>query len=275
MSNVFVIDTIDEFVRNQKSNKFVLVTDVHKWSRILVILAKKYSKKTYVLQHGATVLEYGYLPITTDNFIAWGELSKKWLIQRGAIKEKIQILGSPKFDMIFEKLQKENSYKKQILVILNPIGKEKMEVFFSIILPALKKLKLQTIIKLHPSSDDYREVVESTFKEYFFEIHKNTNTLQLIKESLAVVTTTSSVGVEAILLNKPLLQVKITGLPKMDYESYLCQHNISTPEDLINIVYNELNLNSLLKNYQNFIIDYCDQFNGDSKDKISRYIYND
>ena len=275
VSNVFVIDTLDNYIKYEQSNKIVLVTDVHKWSRTLVLLAKKYHKSTYVLQHGATVLEYGYLPVTTENLITWGELSKKWFTERGTNLQKIRALGSPKFDILFNKLNISTIENKHILVVLNPIGKEKIKEMFLIILPALEKLKIKTIIKLHPSSDDYYDLVTTMFTKDFFEIQKKSDTTQLILDSITVITTTSSVGIETILLNKPLCQVKLKNIPLMDYESYSCQHNINSSDDLIYLIKNKDKLYKNIKNYKNFIFEYCNEFNGNSKKKIGDFILHD
>lgn len=272
LNNIFAIDTVKTFIsNNQKCEKYILVTDVHKWSRILVVLAKKYKKQTYVLQHGAMVLEYGYLPVTTENFIAWGELSKKWLIERSTDSNRVQLLGSPKFDDIYETSNDINMGNEHLLVVVNPIGSRKIGMFFDIILPALKTLKIKTIIKLHPSTDDYRNIVEARFNEEFFEIHKNCDIGELIRGAKAVITTTSSVGIETILYKKPLFQVKISGLPKMVYEDYLCQHDIDSSEKIIDIV-NSKALHSKLTTYDHFIDDYCGQLDGLCKERIKSFI---
>ncbi len=271
-TNIFVVDTVERYMQRRSAKRYVLATDVHKWSRTLALLAERDGVPTYVLQHGATVLAYGYLPVTTHHFLAWGELSRRWMVERGADPSRIVLAGSPKFDKIYEMLRDLACTETHILVVVNPIGKERTEAFFETILPALRRLGRKTIVKLHPSTDDYRELVEAYCSDALFEIQKHSDTLRLIADAVAVVTTTSSVAVETIMIGKPLCQVKQPNLPVLEYEAYGCQHAVESSDALYGILNDRQGLQAKRERYRRFLADYCGQLDGQDRARISEII---
>lgn len=263
---------LDKF---KKLKKILLNTDVHKTSRMLVLLAAKKKIATNVIQHGAPVLEYGYLPVISDNMFVWGEISMNWFLERGTPLKKLILTGTPKADDIAKHpsfLEHKKVGVKKVLLIINPVGTNNvMEV-----LKICKKAELDTnyelVIKLHPSSNDNKEEVEAVFANSA-RILKYESIHNLLADTDLVITTTSTVGNEAIAFYKPLLQIKLQGLiQSMDYELYDCSHSIESSNQLKSLLEDTTALNSKIKNYRSYIEKYFFSIDGKASERIVDFL---
>ncbi|WP_405384882.1 CDP-glycerol glycerophosphotransferase family protein [Maribacter sp. LLG6340-A2] len=277
LDSFFILCAVKELFDSEKDiEKIVLNSDVHKVSRAIVLLAKKIPIKTLVIQHGSTVLEYGYLPVNCDYMITWGELSNKWFLDRNTPLEKLKTLGTPKMDFIQNFVINKRPIVEEVqnaLIIVNPIGDENVNTFLRIILDSGIHEKFNLTIKLHPSSFDNRDLVEKYFSKTNAKILKKQNTQKLIYETNVVITTTSTVGNEAIAFYKPLIQIKLDNIDTiMDYEDYNCCHQIQDANDLCKLLKNKELLISKIKNYEVFIAKYFYRLDGKSAERIKDFI---
>ncbi len=274
--SLFVYNCAERFLDAHKDITHILLnTDVHKISKAIVLLAGKRNIKTYVIQHGSTVLEYGYLPVISDYMLTWGKLSNNWFIGRGTDEAKLITTGTPKMDHITNFEIQYSSLKKadNILLILNPIGEKSIREFLRIVKEAKLNINYNLTIKLHPGSIDNRNIVEEYFDKSKTRIYKNENTHQLIYDSDVVITTTSTVGNEAIAFNKSLVQIKLSNINiSMDYETYDCSHVIQNAKELESLIGNIDKLESKKASYKQFISDYFYLLDGKSAHRIKKLI---
>ena len=248
---------------------------MHKTSRTFVFYCKKHKIKNYVLQHGAPVLDYGYLPVYTDKMFNWGKLSFDWFLDKGIKIDKLQITGTPKMDrIVLEKESLENSLESlNILVIMNPIGEGLCRNFLQIIREATKGLKINLSIKLHPSSEHYDHLPKLIFNNYSYKVYRLDNTHELIRKSDVVISTTSTVGAETIALYKPLIQIKLEEInTKLAYEDYDCCISIRNHIELLEILKEKKQLYSKFSNYDKFISDFFYILDGKSSERIKEII---
>ena len=185
LDSLFVVKCASEIINELKNLEYlVLNTDVHKTSRALVLLSRQKNIISGVIQHGSPVLEYGYLPVVSDHFFTWGEISKNWFAERGTPKEKLILTGTPKADGIFNKVSDldttSEEYPKKILLIINPIGRENVLRILQICKDSGIHNKFELTIKLHPSSNDNRNEVNQVFKNGVIVL-KDENTHDLLK----------------------------------------------------------------------------------------------
>ncbi|WP_350293401.1 hypothetical protein [uncultured Croceitalea sp.] len=277
LDTLFVLCTVKGLLKKENHTKnIILNTDVHKISRAIVLQARTNNIRTFVIQHGSTVLEYGYLPVSSDYMLAWGELSSNWFLERDTPLEKLKVLGTPKMDFLQNfTINKEPHHDevKNILIIVNPIGDENVNIFLRTILDSDIHKTFQLTIKLHPSSFDNRDLVEKHFGNTKAIILKNENTQNLIYETDVVITSTSTVGNEAIAFFKPLIQISIKNFNiTMDYEIYNCCHKISTSEKLKKLIGDKGKIYSKLTNYNNFIENYFYRLDGLASKRIMDFI---
>ena len=274
--SLFVINCVERFFSKTSNVKSVILnSDVHKTSRTFVFYCKKHKIKNYVLQHGAPVLDYGYLPVYTDKMFNWGKLSFDWFLDKGIKIDKLQITGTPKMDrIVLEKESLENSLESlNILVIMNPIGEGLCRNFLQIIREATKGLKINLSIKLHPSSEHYDHLPKLIFNNYSYKVYRLENTHELIRKSDVVISTTSTVGAETIALYKPLIQIKLEEInTKLAYEDYDCCISIRNHIELLEILKEKKQLYSKFSNYDKFISDFFYILDGKSSERIKEII---
>jgi hypothetical protein len=274
--SLFVINCVERFFSKTSNVKSVVLnSDVHKISRIFVFYCKKHKIKNYVLQHGAPVLDYGYLPVYTDKMFNWGKLSFDWFLDKGTDINKLQITGAPKMDnIVLDKKSLENSLESlNVLVIMNPIGEVLCRDFLQIINDATKEIKVNLSIKLHPSSEHYGHLPKLIFNNYPYKVFRLENTHDLIRKSDVVISTTSTVGAETIALYKPLIQIKLEEInTKLAYEDYDCCISVRNHIELLEILKDKKQLYSKFSNYDKFISDFFYILDGESSERIKEVI---
>tara|TARA_B110000967_G_scaffold205746_1_gene250942 strand:+ start:2385 stop:3719 length:1335 start_codon:yes stop_codon:yes gene_type:complete len=270
--SLFVINCVERFFNKMSNVKSVVLnSDVHKTSRIFVFYCKKHKIKNYVLQHGAPVLDYGYLPVYADKMFNWGKLSFDWFLDKGTDINKLQITGTPKMDnIVLDKKSLENSLESlNVLVIMNPIGEVLSRDFLQIINDATKEIKVNLSIKLHPSSEHYGHLPKLIFNNCPYKLFRLEDTHELIRKSDVVVSTTSTVGAETIALYKPLIQIKLEEInTKLAYEDYDCCISAGNHIELLEILKDEKLLYSKFSNYDKFISDFFYILDGKSSERM-------
>lgn len=273
----FVINCLQGFLeKSSKLKVLVFNTDVHKISRALVFLTQGSDIRTYVLQHGSTVLPYGYLPVSANKIFTWGKMSNNWFAERGTPNTKFITVGTPKMDDISKYLKKINKKGGNILIIVNPIGVDNVVKYLTLIFNSEIHKNYNVIIKLHPSSTDNKKEVLQIFENTNVSIIKLENIHKLISDSDFVITTTSTVANEAIALRVPLIQVVLdNNSPKLDYDSFGCSINVKNSQQLIDAL-NDTNLiNDKLETYKEYVESYFYKLDGLSTERIIKEISKD
>ena len=283
LDSIFLINVLEKYLSNSKIEKLVLNTDVHKLSRIMTLLARNSGIPSFVLQHGATIGKFGYLPILATKIFLWGQESYQWLKNNKQAENKLVITGSPRMDSYrYDFINKKENFSniKKILIVMAPIGYKESKQFLEMILKSiLMNSSIQDIeltIKLHPSSNDYKDLPETVFglTNLDFRIFKNEPLSELIKETDCVISTKSTAGMEALIFNKPLIQIKFDHKFFMPYEKYDCSFNANNYHEINALLINPERLNSKRENYFQFISDYYFKLDGQSMKRICNYLEN-
>jgi len=280
--SVFAINTVDVFFANVSAGKIVLMTDVHKISRICTLRAGELEIPTYVIQHGATVGEEGYIPVIADKMLVWGQSSKNWFVERGQSPYKLEIVGSPRMDsVIYGGVQSSHPNGdgwRKVLIVMSMVSFER--AFLVTVKEALMKCGIsgvEVIIKLHPGGAvDYsfmpREVFDASGLSY--RILRFENTKALLKETDIVIVTNSTVGMEAIIENKPIFQFKSSQYfnHRMSYEDFDCSHLFETGDQLRDLISNPITAYSKVPNYGAFVDFYFGKLDGNSSKRAKDFI---
>jgi hypothetical protein len=279
--SIFIINCIECFFDNNKNvRSVVLNSDVHKISRAFVFYCKERNIKTYVLQHGAPVGHFGYLPVYTDKMFNWGSYSYDWFVKNNTPREKLIITGTPKTDDINSIGLKEIDFSSDsisLLVVLNPIGEDLCRVFLRTIKEFLQisNKKYELVIKLHPSSKSYKNLPAEILDGVNYKLFHLEDLHSLIKVSDILISTPSTAGSEAIAHYKPLLTMHFEEIKyTLAYESYDCNIKFYDAESLLSCLEDEQQLTSKLINYDGFLKDYFYKLDGESSSRIWNFIVN-
>jgi len=209
--------------------------------------AKKQNIPTLAIQHGVnteTWVSYVHKPEHVDgidkrlNFplpdkmCVWSELSKNNLIKFGNFPESIPfVTGDPKVDFLPKVIEKFNAAEikrnlkipkgKKIILFANqtlPLIEEK-ELITRNVLEVIKNFKeSHLLIKPHPNETDlefYHKLI-STLKISNYSITKNENLYKLLFISDVVIVPFSTVGFEAMRLEKPVIALNLLNLHNDD-----------------------------------------------------------
>jgi CDP-glycerol glycerophosphotransferase (TagB/SpsB family) len=200
----------------------------------------------------------GNLPINSNKFFAWGNISAKCALQSTHYNDKIETVGSPNIDRVF--LQKKNAVKNSNAVLLLATGPRdqqsmghnvnewnKYENLIKKISSVVAKHNLDLIIKRHP------DMAESNFSKNFSQEFPNVKILKhaeildlLLLSKIVISVGVSSSIFEAQILEKPVISVMV------DHDIYGSPKSVS--ESCIEIKINDFeeNFSKLINDSQSY-----------------------
>jgi len=169
----------------------------------------------------------------TDKIAVYGERDKSFLSSCGVDESKIKITGCAYYDRIFNIKDEEKKYNYLLLIldwIVHVPSKNSHEIIYKQVIAMLKLIQHfqaeKLIIKLHPvQSIKEVEYINHLIKnimhiENRVKVIKNVNMFNLLKNAKIVYNYHSSVGVEALLMKKPLIVLDFFSHRSCDYERY-------------------------------------------------------
>ncbi|GAA4828580.1 hypothetical protein GCM10023310_01790 [Paenibacillus vulneris] len=181
-----------------------------------------------IIQHG-TPNDYSlhaFAPFEGETFAAWGEFTKRYLIQNGVPENKIIVTGGMNFDRTLNiKTNKKqvapllgiDENKKWVLFTTQGVGaggRPTKNEIISGVQAVTRRAKdfddVQLIFQVHPDQQiidiqqHVNEISESTAI-----VCKYKNTEELIAVSDAVITFFSTTAIDAVILEKPLMLINL------------------------------------------------------------------
>jgi len=243
---------------------YVLVQTEAGKDLVVIKFAKRQNIPIILLQHGLAELGKGVLehekflrslPVYADKYLVWGNIVLKPHIENGIPSSKMEVLGVPFYDKIFNnKIPPYTELDNFILFAtdfralhkIDTITVESMkkyEMIINSIYNTVMKHNKKLVIRPHPLKDIGEKQIAKELDPKI-KVVIGGSILPLIKSSsLVVVTDVSSVMIEAMALNKPVISLRI--VPDVDDE-------FSNPNAClrINIEDFENNLSKILENEQ-------------------------
>ena len=263
ISDIIVeIENSKSFISEKKPSTIIVLSENGVTEQILLKLAKKYSIKTVLLQHGSILdsenaVDYnrsqGIFPIQSDKFFAWNNSSAKSILKSNCSEQKIKVVGSPNIDRIFLKKNISKKNTKKVLVLATG-PRNQQSVGYSIkqwenyeenikkICEIVTKEKMELIIKQHPDLGEHN-LSEQFFKEFpDIKVIKHGEILDLLLESQYVISLGfSSTILEAQVLGKPVISFSV------DHDVYETPKNVLDSCLVSDIVNFEQNFVRLIK----------------------------
>jgi hypothetical protein len=157
--------------KKYKINSILLWSETAFSDIITIKLAKQHNISTAFIQHGLvdeSDNRYEFtkfaktFPVYCDKFIVWGKTSQRYAVRRGFPSEKIEIIGSPAHETIFDVKSNSNLTNDYILLATSsPVydtidgllvkTRENYELAIEKICKIVVKMNKKLVIKLHPS----------------------------------------------------------------------------------------------------------------------------
>jgi len=280
------IEIINNMLSVEKPRLLVVMNEINPIGNIAVHIAKQKDIKTLCIQHGAMADILGFTPVSSDKIAVWGNSSRKALINKAVPKEKIIITGAPQFDnlrkfntKITENIAREIGLKlskKYILFTTQNIPLIEETVKHLCI--SVKSIPgLQLVIKTHPaeySTKDYEKIIKESgvhgilTKKYLYS---------LIAGCSAMITVSSTTGLETLIMGKSLITINLSGKPdKMPYAESGAAIGVYKAEGIApaikSILENQDVRKELSRKAKIFVYDQCYKMDGKASERIVNLI---
>lgn len=242
---VNLLATVENYLSKVPISCVIVGTTEDLISRILSIVSSSKGIPSICMQHGIIMGEEAFLPVFTTKVAVYGSYEKQWYKSRGVAENKIDIIGHPRYDLIFKethmaKTEFQQEYdlspeKKYVLVATQPGNQEH---WTKLINGLAKNPDLEIIIKPHPWEIGkkrytcYEELTEKYDSVKLISSRK-VNVYDILPNVDLVIVRSSTVGMEAMLFHKPVLVMKDN---MYQYYDQLKNFSIANIERLIELV---------------------------------------
>lgn len=217
-----LFNTIEKYLEKVSVKCIIVGTIEDINSRILAILCRVKGIPSICMQHGLIMGEEAYLPVFTTKVAVYGYYEKDWYKERGTPESQVEIIGHPRFDQIFTRKfpsKKElDSTKINVLITTNHLN----QMMWVKVIKSLAKLpQFNIIVKPHPwevgkkKCTDY-EKLSSTYHSVNLILSRNVNLYDVFNNIDFVILSASTVGLEAMLFQKPTFIIKNSVYPYFD-----------------------------------------------------------
>jgi N-acylneuraminate cytidylyltransferase len=237
-------------MKKNKINLILLASDNSSFNIAMVKLAKIFNIPSIVIQHAINCTEIAF-PMNSEYTFVFGQETKKWLTKNNPKTNKIFIIGCPRYDNFIPE-KEEGRREKSILYIMEAtnsnkffpersLTKKRQKQLLRILFKVLKKFKEYKLIIKTRSGWDMAELPSIITRQEKFtnlEIIEKTDNIKLLNNSDIVIINHTTMGVEALLLNKPVISISFKDLD--DGNAY---KKIKT----VDVCYNEKQLEDAIK----------------------------
>jgi CDP-glycerol glycerophosphotransferase (TagB/SpsB family) len=308
IESIKYIEMMKQVVKVENPNIILLVDEYHLYGIAAIIAGKLNNIPTLAIQHGAftpydlSSLHFHY-EIPCDKFVTpnyciipdktavSGQYYKNILLNLAHFpRNGVIATGQPKYDVlayadkIFKKGkiydQFEIDYKKKIILLATqPFSKHENELLFRSVFREIKKLKdIQLVIKLHPNEYD-ESLHRNIAKEVGLDVilTKDINIFELLNACDVLMTVSSTVALEAMILDKPVI---IVNLKNSSYETSFANSdatiNVYKSEDIGKAIVKALNNKRIRKklqfNMKKFVYSHAYKIDGLASKRIVKLI---
>ena len=295
---LFFIDSLNYLLDNEDIKLLVTLDDSQQIGRTATVLCNNRKIPTILSLNTDINIFYDEKrnwevftldKIYADKFAIYGNLTKQLCLNHNIDPNKLIITGNPRYDELFKR--KTISNEKNILITLSGIASTAWSTFFSIslilkyeemfrqVLKSLAKYEKNITIKLHPTQDsiiDVQGMVDELLPHA--QIFKNANTYDLIAQSDIVISPSSSVITEALILDKPVFLFKFlendSGIPYEKYNAVVATEDENKIDDKIKQILLDKKIRDDLKIGRKNFLEYALEYQGISSQKIIQLIKN-
>ncbi|MFH1202758.1 MAG: UDP-N-acetylglucosamine 2-epimerase [Candidatus Omnitrophota bacterium] len=226
-----IIAQLKQFSKDRSIKSIVLRADGREIEKTIIMAARELNIPTLYITHGVLSENNGHDILFCTKTAVWGQADFDRYISLGNPTNKLAITGSPKYDRIYSKSQESerkiiykklglDPKKKFIILATQPITKfssyrteDENEVLLRSVIASIKKIpnNIKLVVKLHPFEDYsiYERLIKKIGSENFILV-RDIDIFALIRASILLMTVNSTVGLEAMILDKPLITINLT-----------------------------------------------------------------
>lgn len=219
-----------KYLHNKKTIRYIaLRADGRQTEKAIITAAEKEDIPTLYITHGVLAENNCHDVLYCRKTAVWGKADFERYVSLGNGENRLVITGSPKYDRIFSKASTGSKFKTCESLCLDPAKKivvfatqpvtrfssyrtrDENRVLLESVLKAMKEFPgTQLVVKLHPF--DSGIMYNKVLNEYGGKrtiIVKDVDIFELISICDALITFSSTVGLEAMILDKPVITVNL------------------------------------------------------------------
>jgi len=283
------IEIINNMLSIERPRLLVVMNEITTLGNIAVHIAKQKNIKTLCIQHGTVCDASDFTPVYVDKLAVWGDNPKEAFMKKGVPTEKIVITGAPQFDDLAlrnidlkgKELKKIGikSGKKIIVLATQPVPD--MEQITEALSKVVKTIpETQLVIKTHPCEYSIKKYLKIAKKQGLDDAILTGKYLHpLLNRCDVLVTSSSTVGMEAMILNKSVITVNFTNIPDlMPYAEEGAAIGVYEKKKLMkavkSVLYDKKIRDKLIKKGKEFIYRECYKMDGKASERVADFINN-
>jgi glycosyltransferase involved in cell wall biosynthesis len=285
-------------IRLRRPDVLVFMDDSYPVNRSLCNAAKRLGVSTLLVQHGAYAdgMLIPAAPFCAHKQAVWGAISQDWHVERGKSRDSQVITGCHRFDAIAKgyfvdkgalcrrlDLDPEKrvivfatSWYPNISVLYTPESQERR---FASVLEAFKGFRdEQIVIKLHPGFHEQYEVMLAALAHDagIRAVITHEHLWELLSVCDLLICDNSTVGLEAMILGKPVISVVDPTSPQLPYGRYGAAVIAHDAMDIASAIHALLNVTDVrrkvLDNGRRFVVEYAYIQDGHAAERIASLI---
>jgi len=237
--------------------------------KMIIVQAKALGITTVVLQNGTTVqaqphnqetlLIHDFYPLIADQFLAFGEIEKKWFTDREVEENRIIVTGGPRFDNYYENtIKTQIETKKSVLILLNELWYDEGIITYHLNLKVLlnhirkfidlarRNPEIDFILRPHEDNDHWNEIFKNEISSLNnIEINRKGSLSELFPKTSLVIGYVSTALIEAAISRIPVISMD-TG----EYYNFIHLWELGISKRITNIEELESGLLNILNNFK-------------------------
>jgi hypothetical protein len=217
------------------------------WAHVL--LAKSKGIPILEVQHGIFTHLTPIIPPISDKCAVGGEYYREIYLKGGAKNDQVVVTGWPKLDGLADQLNRDLSKpRREVLFATQPLDLDLNLKVIETIGTCFDRLNsVHLIVKPHPREDPkaYAETC-ALFKSVILRSNQE-NTTSLVASTDVLITVSSTVALEAVLLDKPIVCLNMSNDESV-YISSGVALNVTKYEDIVPAIKDALHNDEIVEN---------------------------
>lgn len=255
------IEAVKHIINVEKPDIVIIMDETSILGGVVALVCESKGLPTLDIEFGAGIGEKIDVPIPTaineavDKVVVWGEAMRASAIKgRGISPDRVVVTGSPSFEYAVQQTKdfdKEEFWKQLGLradrstilftsqPVQSPVTPEIREQLVRCVYNAIKGLPdMQFVVKLHPGEGfDLHHRLRQEMKLGNMVLTKDANLYYLFNICELVITCMSTTGLEAMIMDKPVIAINLTGIPEvLPYAESGAAIGVYREEDLVTAV---------------------------------------
>lgn len=217
-----------------------------------------------------------------DKILVGGNIAFEIMKERGVSENRISIVGHPKYDNLVKRIKDVEPVTNEKNIYFFPastkiIHDNQSIKFLKILVETIQKLNSQLIIKLHPRGTheptDIHNILELEDTSFLEIIKKGDEAFEIMRRSDALITVSSTVILDALMLNKEcIIASYLAGESRLEYDAYDATFSIKNENEIHDVIKMSLLSKKSYQNKKRLLEDELYKLDGQASKRVVNFI---